>query len=218
MMIAAWRLVSVLAMAAFWTQPGLQSGAPGQAQTPPASAQAASPGQANSPAGQNGAPASTAPTGNAANPDAQSSDQEQLQAPTQPVPFSHKQHAGKLQLPCEFCHAPRRLGSTVKIPQASLCMQCHQTMDTNNPGVQKLAQYAKTNSLIPWTRIYQLPSFVSFSHKVHMQHGATCQECHGQVADRVQMYKEADISMATCIKCHEAMRAKVGCDTCHHLD
>lgn len=140
-----------------------------------------------------------------------------LPGPLQPVPFSHKQHAGTLQLPCEFCHTISRSGETLAIPRAAMCMQCHQTIDTGNPGVQKLSAYAKSGTAIPWIRIYQLPSFVNFSHKTHLLHGATCQECHGHVQERVQLYKEADISMAGCIRCHTAKKASTECDTCHAL-
>ncbi len=136
----------------------------------------------------------------------------------QPVPFSHKQHAGTLKLPCEFCHTPSRSGETLVIPRATFCMQCHQTMDTDNPGVQKLAGYAKSDSVIPWVRVYQLPSFVSFSHKTHLLHGATCRQCHGPVEERVQLYKETDISMAGCVNCHRTTKASTECETCHSLD
>lgn len=138
--------------------------------------------------------------------------------PEQPIPFSHKVHAGSLQLPCEFCHAISRSGETVAIPRATMCMQCHQTMDTSDPGVQKLAEYAKSGAPIPWVRVYQLPSFVTFSHKMHLDHGNTCQECHGQVAARDRIYKETDISMAGCVNCHRAKKADIGCDTCHTLE
>lgn len=137
--------------------------------------------------------------------------------PVQPIPFSHKQHAGTLKLPCEFCHALSRTGETVAIPQATMCMNCHQTMDTSDAGVQKLAAYAKSGSTIPWVRIYQLPSFVTFSHKTHLTHGITCQQCHGDVAQQVRLYKVTDISMAACMKCHQATKASISCDTCHQF-
>jgi hypothetical protein len=139
-------------------------------------------------------------------------------APVQPIPFSHKLHAGTLHMPCQYCHAPSPSGDTLRIPQAAACMQCHQTADTGNPSIQKLAAYAQTGTTIPWVRIYQLPSFVTFSHKVHLEHGSTCQECHGSVAQQDRIYKESDISMAGCINCHRAKRAPVDCDTCHMLD
>jgi hypothetical protein len=97
-------------------------------------------------------------------------------------------------------------------------MQCHQTVAARDPGVQKLADYAKRNAVITWVRIYQLPSFVVFSHKVHLAHGNTCQECHGQVAEQVQLSKEGDISMAGCLNCHRAKKASTDCNTCHMLE
>ena len=141
-----------------------------------------------------------------------------VSGPAQPIPFSHKAHAGTLQLPCEFCHTIAKSGETVAIPQAQMCMQCHQTMDSSDPGVQKLAAYAKSESPIPWIRVYQLPSFVTFSHKTHLDHGNTCQECHGPVAERYRLYKETDISMGGCVNCHRVKKASIGCDTCHTLE
>ena len=146
------------------------------------------------------------------------SQSETLRGPAQPVPFSHKEHAGTLNMPCQYCHTPSRSGETLMIPRASFCMQCHQTVATDAPGVQRLAEYAKTDRTIPWVRIYELPSFVSFSHKVHLQHGATCEECHGKVAQRVRLYKESDISMATCVNCHRDKQASTDCSTCHMLE
>lgn len=139
-------------------------------------------------------------------------------APVQPIPFSHQQHAGTLHMPCQYCHSPSRTGATLLIPQAAFCMQCHQSIGKNDPGVEKLAAYARASETIPWVRIYQLPSFVEFSHKTHLQHGATCLQCHGAVADRVQLSKEADLSMAACIRCHQATKAPTECNTCHTLE
>ncbi|MHB8303211.1 MAG: cytochrome c3 family protein [Acidobacteriaceae bacterium] len=198
-MIGAVRTISLLVLSALWAQPPMQVAAQPATTASQSAPQPQSAAQTQSPATQT---VEAAP----------------LRGPVQPVPFSHKQHAGTLQLPCEFCHAPVRRGETVAIPQAAQCMQCHQTMDTENPGVQKLASYAKDNATIPWVRVYELPSFVSFSHKTHMQRGATCQECHGPVAKRIQLYKESDISMAGCVNCHRAKKASVECDTCHRID
>ena len=200
-----WRVISLLALTAFWAQSPLQIST-----MAPAPAQNSAPAPNNS-AEQNSAPAKSTATAEEAAP-------APLRGPVQPVPFSHKQHAGTLKLPCEFCHTPSRSGETVAIPRASFCMQCHQTMDTNNPGVQKLATYAESNAVIPWVRVYQLPSFVSFSHKIHLLHGATCRQCHGPVEERTQLSTETDITMAGCVNCHRTSKASTGCETCHSLD
>ena len=204
-----WRILSLLILACFWVQSRMSNPA-----TMAASAQNSDATPGGSPS-KNSAPATSSRTGQEA---ASAPSTERLQGPVQPVPFSHKQHAGILKMPCEYCHTLSRSGETLTIPCATFCMQCHQTIATDNPGVQKLAAYAKSDATIPWVRIYELTSFVSFSHKVHLQHSATCQECHGQVAERVQMYKETDISMAGCVNCHRAKQASTDCNTCHMLE
>jgi hypothetical protein len=137
--------------------------------------------------------------------------------PEQPIQFSHAMHAGTMKMPCEYCHVPSRTGDTLIIPRADMCMQCHRTMDTGNPEVQKLAQYAKSGSIIPWVRVYELPSFVTFSHKRHLEHGLTCQDCHGDVAREERVARVTDISMGGCMSCHRAKHASLGCNTCHFL-
>ncbi len=204
-MMPIGRVLPLVALVALWAQPVL----PAPAIISPL-AQNSAPASNPSPA-QNNAPATSGTTAHNAPPAAP-------RAPVQPIPFSHKQHAGTLKLPCEFCHAPSRSGDTVAIPQAESCMLCHQTIDASNPAIQRLAIYARDKATIPWVRLYELPSFVTFSHKTHLLHSATCLECHGPVAERVQLYKETDISMAGCISCHQAKKASIDCDTCHTLN
>ena len=204
----SWRLVSLFVLFALW--------APSHFSTPSVAAFARNSivQTATSPSQNNAASPNTTTTQETTS----VSQAEPLRGPVQPVPFSHKEHAGTLKMDCQYCHTLSRSGETLMIPRAQFCMQCHQTVATDNPGVQKLAQYVKTDRTIPWVRIYELPSFVSFSHKVHLQHGATCEECHGQVAQRTRLYKESDISMANCVNCHRETKASTDCSTCHMLE
>lgn len=137
--------------------------------------------------------------------------------PEQPLPFSHKLHAGTMSLPCLTCHTPSPSGEAFRIPQAPTCMQCHQTIATDRPAIQKLAGYAHSNTLIPWVRIYELPAFVTFSHKTHLDHGAFCEQCHGAVPTRDRLFKQQDLSMKWCVDCHTAKQAPTDCNTCHTL-
>jgi formate-dependent nitrite reductase cytochrome c552 subunit len=66
-------------------------------------------------------------------------------------------------------------------------------------------------------RVYQIPSFVDFSHRAHLDKGNTCQDCHGPVAQRDQLSRETDISMGGCMNCHRAKKASLECDFCHEL-
>jgi hypothetical protein len=45
--------------------------------------------------------------------------------PVQPIEFSHRQHAGKLEISCVYCHFGADKSRHAGIPPASLCMNCH---------------------------------------------------------------------------------------------
>jgi len=135
--------------------------------------------------------------------------------PVQPIPFSHKQHAGVLKLKCNMCHANKDPGETMGIAAASVCMQCHSSVKTDSPSIQKLSAAAKEDRPIKWARVYEIPTYVSFSHRTHLTVGASCTDCHGQVSERAQLFREADISMGGCMNCHRAKNASTDCTFCH---
>ncbi len=139
-------------------------------------------------------------------------------APDQPIPFSHKKHVQVAKAACADCHVPTKTGVSLSLPQASTCMLCHSAIATDKPDIQRLAAIAKSGDPIQWVRVYQVPSFVQFSHKVHTASGKTCQECHGPVGERDVIAKETDISMGGCIACHTKSNAPTTCDTCHQLE
>jgi Cytochrome c7 and related cytochrome c len=45
--------------------------------------------------------------------------------PEQPIAFSHRQHAGELQISCLYCHFGAETSPHAGIPPASVCMTCH---------------------------------------------------------------------------------------------
>jgi len=136
-------------------------------------------------------------------------------APEQPIPFSHQVHAGTLKLQCKMCHPNPDPGEMMTIAGASKCMQCHSTIKTDSPAIQKLAAAAKNERDIKWTRVYQIPAYVSFSHRIHVAAGNACADCHGKVAERSQLFREADISMGGCMNCHRIKKVSIDCTFCH---
>jgi hypothetical protein len=46
-------------------------------------------------------------------------------APEQPIAFSHRLHAGELQMDCQYCHHGARRSRHAGVPAASVCMNCH---------------------------------------------------------------------------------------------
>lgn len=45
--------------------------------------------------------------------------------PVQPIEFSHRLHAGELNINCEYCHSGAERSRHAGIPAASTCMNCH---------------------------------------------------------------------------------------------
>ena len=139
----------------------------------------------------------------------------QATGPEQPIRFSHKTHAGALKLQCKMCHPNPDPGESMTIAQASTCMQCHSKVKTDSPEIQRLAGFAKSGREIRWQRVYEIPSYVRFSHRTHLNAGAKCEDCHGQVATRDVLYREGDISMGGCMNCHRTKNVSIDCTFCH---
>ena len=45
--------------------------------------------------------------------------------PIQPIPFSHKHHAGEFQIECLYCHTGTDESQAAGVPSVELCMGCH---------------------------------------------------------------------------------------------
>jgi hypothetical protein len=133
--------------------------------------------------------------------------------PEQPIPFSHKLHAGTAKFPCKMCHPNPDPGESMTIAPAATCMQCHSAVKAESPAIQKLAQYVKEGKEIPWVRVYQTKDFVWYSHRSHAK--VSCSDCHGPVAAAEKLSKEGDISMGACMTCHQMRKVRFDCRFCH---
>ncbi len=132
----------------------------------------------------------------------------------QPIPYSHKQHLA-LGLKCKECHANADPGEVMGIPAVSKCMACHVSIAKEKPAIQKLASFAAAKQPVPWVRVYEIPGYVDFSHRTHLQAGAVCENCHGPVAERTALWREGNISMGGCMDCHRKNKASIDCGFCH---
>lgn len=52
-------------------------------------------------------------------------DNQQGYAPEQPIAYSHRLHAGELQIDCKFCHSAAETSRYAGIPSSDVCMKCH---------------------------------------------------------------------------------------------
>ena len=95
-------------------------------------------------------------------------------------------------------------------------MQCHSSIKAESPAIKRLAEYNQQKKPVPWVRIYDVPDYVFFSHRVHFKRAKIdCQVCHGPVAEREVITKEKPTSMQSCMDCHKQQHAPINCHACH---
>jgi hypothetical protein len=145
-------------------------------------------------------------------------------APVQPIAFSHKIHAGEMEIPCVYCHLGVETSRHAGIPAVSTCMNCHRSVTTSfaaqkqanapeSPELRKLYDAlaldkklapipGKLPKPIAWKKVHQLPDFVYFDHRAHFTVGVTCETCHGPVGTMDRMRQFETLSMGWCVDCH----------------
>jgi nitrate reductase gamma subunit len=63
--------------------------------------------------------------------------------PVQPIAFSHRVHAGEMQISCLYCHHEAEHSRHAGIPAASICMNCHRSVTTPIRDVRAEFELAK---------------------------------------------------------------------------
>lgn len=82
-------------------------------------------------------------------------------------------------------------------------------------------------SPVAWKRVHNLPDFVYFDHRPHVNNGVECQACHGPVQTMERIRQFSTLNMGWCVGCHRQSRtvaaagSKVGqvttdCSRCHY--
>src|SRR6516162_3045424 len=74
----------------------------------------------------------------------------------QPVPFSHRHHAGELGIDCRYCHDSVEKSSFAGMPSTKVCMNCHQQIWTGSPMLEPVRESFRTGKSIAWSRVHRL--------------------------------------------------------------
>jgi hypothetical protein len=138
-----------------------------------------------------------------------------IEAPEQPIAFSHRVHAGANQIACVYCHTGVSASTFAGVPSVSTCYECHRLVKLKNAEIAKVMQHWDARQPIEWVRVHDLPDYVYFSHKRHVRAGVGCQNCHGEVQQMERVVRVAPLTMGWCLQCHEQRGAPRQCDTCH---
>ncbi len=127
-------------------------------------------------------------------------------APTQPIAFSHKIHAGDFQIDCNYCHTGVRKSKNANIPSPNICMNCHNPNDgilKDSPEIKKIFAAVDNNAPIEWVRVHNLPDLAYFNHAQHVEVGnIECQTCHGPIEEMDVVRQHSNLTMGWCIDCH----------------
>lgn len=122
--------------------------------------------------------------------------------PIQPVPYSHKLHAGDLGLDCRYCHTQVEAAAHANVPSIQTCMNCHSIIGTDNEKLLPVRESWASGKPVQWIRVHKLPDYVYFNHSAHLRVGVGCIECHGNVADMEKVMQVQPLNMGWCLNCH----------------
>jgi ferredoxin len=120
----------------------------------------------------------------------------------QPIPFSHKHHAGDLGIDCRYCHTGVEQGRYAQLPATHVCMTCHSQLWTGAPMLAPVRESLASGRPIAWKRVSALPDYVYFDHHIHISRGVPCVTCHGRVDEMPLMWRARPLQMGFCIDCH----------------
>ena len=127
--------------------------------------------------------------------------------PKQPVPFSHKLHAGDLGMDCRYCHSSVERSHEANIPSIQTCMHCHRTIKIDSEKLMLIrdsweSRDKDTKRPVKWIRVHKLPDYAYFDHSLHLRAGIGCASCHGNVAAMEIVRQVKPLSMSWCLDCH----------------
>jgi hypothetical protein len=134
-------------------------------------------------------------------------------APEQPIPYSHKLHAGVLKIPCQYCHSGVLKARQAGIPPVAKCMNCHTVTKTDTQSIKQLTAIYNAGTPMRWQRIHSLPSYVFFDHRPHVHAGILCQTCHGEAENMEVVEQKMSMRMANCLGCHRDPQAALPRDS-----
>ena len=130
--------------------------------------------------------------------------------PEQPIPFSHRIHAGVKEIQCAYCHPYVARSNHPGLPPVEKCMHCHKYIIVKHPWIEEVHRYYNTKTPTPWKKVNVLAEHVLFNHQRHINSDIECRECHGAV-ETMDRIKGTQFRMGFCINCHQQKKANLGC-------
>lgn len=138
-------------------------------------------------------------------------DNQQGYAPEQPIAYSHRLHAGELQIDCKFCHHYAESSRHAGIPSTEVCMKCHKYVTAPFDQMQQEMQLAdkegRSPRMVSSGEMQKLYDSLAFNEKLEPVEGTTPRSIPWKrvhnLPDYVTFNHQAHVAVGvTCQTCH----------------
>ena len=125
-----------------------------------------------------------------------------VRQPNQPIPYSHKLHAGELGLDCRYCHVSVERTEFATVPPTQVCMNCHSERAEGLAEAQPLRESWAYGKPVPWVRVHKTRTTHFSRTAATSQAASAVWECHGRI-DQMEVVRQVEpLSMGWCLECH----------------
>lgn len=138
-------------------------------------------------------------------------DNQQGYAPEQPIAYSHRLHAGELQIDCKFCHSAADSSRFAGIPSSDVCMKCHLYVTASFDEMQQELQLAdkenRKSKTIVSAELKKLYDWLALDNSFQRIDGATPQS--------IPWVRVHNLPDYVCFNHQAHVFVGVSCQTCH---
>ncbi len=131
--------------------------------------------------------------------------------PTQPIKFSHRLHAGEMEIDCQYCHSGAERSRHAGIPALGVCMNCHRSVRAPLGDVRAEDALAKAEERAP--KLVQSPEIQKIYDGLGL--GADLKRDKSKDAPGVAWTKVNDLPDFVFFDHSRHVNAGVDCQKCH---
>jgi len=138
-------------------------------------------------------------------------DNQQGYAPEQPIAYSHRLHAGELQIDCKFCHSASESSRHAGIPSSDVCMKCHKFVTAPFAEMQKELQLAGEEKRKPQAvtspELKKLYDYLALDNEL--------KPIEGKMPQSVPWVRVHNLPEFACFNHQAHVAVGVSCQNCH---
>jgi hypothetical protein len=131
--------------------------------------------------------------------------------PVQPIDYSHRLHAGELQIDCQFCHTAADKSRYAGIPSSDICMKCHKivtsSFDVLQDEIKRADEEKRSPNQVVSAEMRKLYDFLALDESLNPRDDASPKSIPwvrvNNLPDFVYFDHRAHVTVGvTCQRCH----------------